>query len=345
MSAHCSKSVGHFRSDIALLLTSCPPAGQGVHNWVWRATLALSDVLYPDKISDFLRVATRDCGRDCTRDIEDAVKKITGDPRNVARAKRKVQTGTGKSESNLRKIEVNDPLRRKIVEQGQTLSSLAASSPTKLPADEREIASFMLDRLFPDDPLLCVAKAVNNHVTVKKHELTKPYIYSHIVPSPMSKLSGINQKGEESQRCLANTGPRHYLVIEFDLSIGPDGNESINREFVRWAKDSGKTVHDLSAALLLHLGKAAPLVAVVDSANKSLHGWFNVQGWQDKDVLFFMGLAIRLGADPATYTKCQLVRMPGGVRRNENEGPMWLQDVIYFDESKCAKSDKVATNG
>jgi hypothetical protein len=316
-----------------------------VHHWVWQATVALRSALPPEKIKNLLTVATKGCGRDCERDIQDAANKVTQDRPNVAYYKQSAQARTPRGEPNLRKIEVNDALRRNIVEQGRTVPDLIASSPTKLPACEREVTTFLLDRLFPGNPLLCVATTINDHVTLRKCELTKPYLCSHIVPNPMSKAWGINREGKESQRCLDNTGLRQYLVIEFDLPVKAEDADSLDREFLKWADKAGKTVQDISVALLLHLAKAAPLVAVVDSANKSLHGWFNIQGWVDRHVLLFMGLAVRLGADPATYTRCQLVRMPGGVRYNEEGDPLWFQDVIYFDESRCARVSEVTRNG
>ena len=40
----------------------------------------------------------------------------------------------------------------------------------------------------------------------------------------------------------------------------------------------------------------------------------------------FHAYACKLGADPATLLKCQLVRLPGGTRNNGNPQP-----VIYFN--------------
>ena len=40
----------------------------------------------------------------------------------------------------------------------------------------------------------------------------------------------------------------------------------------------------------------------------------------------FMGDAVSLGADKATWTKCQFVRMPGGKRDNGAN-----QAIIYFN--------------
>jgi hypothetical protein len=76
--------------------------------------------------------------------------------------------------------------------------------------------------------------------------------------------------------------------------------------------DSGEV--DDHAALLIHLGGYAPLVCAVHSGGKSLHGWFYVRGQLDEKMLRFFRYAVSLGADPATWTRSQFVRMPDGVR-------------------------------
>ena len=108
--------------------------------------------------------------------------------------------------------------------------------------------------------------------------------------------------GKRSMRCLDNTGPRRFLIVEFD-----DGT------------------FDKHSALLWHLGKFAPLVMCVHSGGKSLHGWFFVADEPEPTIEKFFRYAVSLGADPATWTRCQLVRMPDGQRENGNR-----QRVIYF---------------
>ena len=60
---------------------------------------------------------------------------------------------------------------------------------------------------------------------------------SLIVPNPMTQKMGQTKDGRESTRCLANTGRRKHLVIEFD-----DHN------------------FDTQATLHKHLGKYLPRV-------------------------------------------------------------------------------------
>ena len=114
-----------------------------------------------------------------------------------------------------------------------------------------------------------------------------------IVPSPMSAVTGQTKDGKESKHTLANTGARRFLICEFDTGTA-----------------------DEHAALLLHLGTFAPLVCAVHSGGKSLHGWFYVHGQPDAKVEKFFRYAVSLGADRATWTRSQFVRMPDGTRDN-----------------------------
>ena len=104
-------------------------------------------------------------------------------------------------------------------------------------------------------------------------------------------------------RTLNNVGPRIFLVVEFDQGS-----------------------FDEHSALLVHLQEFAPLVLVVHSGGKSLHGWFHCMGQSDATIEKFFRYAVSLGADRATWTRCQFVRMPDGLRENGNRQP-----VMYFN--------------
>jgi hypothetical protein len=77
---------------------------------------------------------------------------------------------------------------------------------------------------------------------------------------------------------------------------------------------------------LIHLAGYAPLVCAVHSGNKSLHGWFFVQGQADEKVLRFFRYAAALGADSATWSRSQFVRVPDGQRDNGGR-----QTVYYLN--------------
>ena len=76
----------------------------------------------------------------------------------------------------------------------------------------------------------------------------------------------------------------------------------------------------------------APLVMVVDSAGKSFHAWWHCRGTDEKLVRKFFAYAVSLGADPATWTRCQLVRLPLGWRAEKGR----VQEVVFFDHTNTA---------
>ena len=124
-----------------------------------------------------------------------------------------------------------------------------------------------------------------------------------IVPSPMTARYGMTKAGTQSAHALSITGNRRFLVIEFD-----QGNV------------------DDHAALFLHLLEKAPLALVVHSGSKSLHGWFFCAGQPEERLKRFMHYCVSLGADPATWTRSQFVRMPDGLRVNRQR-----QVAYYFN--------------
>ncbi|HEY1791264.1 MAG TPA: hypothetical protein VGJ73_24165 [Verrucomicrobiae bacterium] len=166
------------------------------------------------------------------------------------------------------------------------------SSPTL--DDNTRQTEYIIDRLFPGNPLLCCGQSSREFDT-KPREQWRGQLsrLQFIVPSPMLDVNGLTKDGRLSRHTLANTGPRRFLVCEFDTGSADD-----------------------HAALLLHLATLAPLVCVVHSGGKSLHGWFYAHGRPEAQVEGFFRYAVSLGADPATWTRSQFVRMPDGTRNN-----------------------------
>lgn len=137
--------------------------------------------------------------------------------------------------------------------------------------------------------------------------------FEFLVPNPAILSDGaLNKMGKQSIRCLANIKERRYLVIEFDLEH-PDGP---------------KRTLDSCAALGIELAKHIQLAMCVYSAGKSLHFWFAVSRMPEIDIRRFFAYAVRLGADPATWTACQYIRFPEG-RRDQNK--TLSQTVIYYN--------------
>jgi len=129
-----------------------------------------------------------------------------------------------------------------------------------------------------------------------------------IVPNPMIKRTGKTKTGKESQKCLENASPTFkFMVVECD--------EIENK--------------DEQMEILTHLGRYAPLVMIVDSGGKSLHGWFDVQELTPTEQIAHANLAIKLGGDKSAFETERYFRMPYGKRRSNGN----LQKVIHFGSS------------
>ncbi|MCC5841433.1 MAG: hypothetical protein JJT96_15060 [Opitutales bacterium] len=191
---------------------------------------------------------------------------------------------------------------------------------------ESPCAAYLLHLLMGGDSqtLVCLAKAHPADARTMALSDALPLAESSalLVPSPMSARTGRSQSGRESPRCLANTGPRRWAVVEFDFA----------------ADDPCLSCHDMDsidacAALLWALrSRVGRLALVCHSGGKSLHGWFRCWDWEEMYTAEFFDVAVVHGADPATRCRAQMVRMPDGRRCNGAR-----QSVLFFDPAEVAK--------
>jgi hypothetical protein len=187
--------------------------------------------------------------------------------------------------------------------KGFGLFDLWEASPVRL-EDNLGHAEEIIPRLFPGNPLLCCGWSQSRFDTRPMDDWRRQLSeLQFIVPSPMSARTGVTRDGRTSTHTLSNTGPRRFLVCEFD---------------------SGDV--DSQSGRIRHLAQFAPLVCALSSGGKSLHGWFLVSGHAEEHCAQFFRLACILGADPATWTRSQFVRMPDGRRDNGN-----LQTVHFLN--------------
>jgi hypothetical protein len=273
------------------ILGSPPRSGEGFHDWLYRSARALWKCERNENdISAILENAATTCGRHVpAREIQDAVKNSRASAFQPASAQRRPWPS------------VNREQREAIIASGNGLVDLWETSPVRFEGNAAHTEQ-IIDALFPGNSLLCCAATKATARTAKREEwrggMTELQL---IVPNPMAALTGLNQSGGVSRRCLANTGGRRFLVVEFDAGT-----------------------MDEHAALLLHLAERAPLAIAVFSGSKSLHGWFYCAGTAEEKVSRFFRYAVSLGADRATWPRCQLVRMPDGTRENGK------RQVVYF---------------
>lgn len=188
--------------------------------------------------------------------------------------------------------------------QFKSLADLRAASQL-IPSEG--VSDFILDHLYPGNPLLCMGDSPYSFGTVLREEVRGQLRYvSLIVPSPMTSYYGHKKSdGELSPHTEDNTGPRKILVCEFD------GGQSLDHQ----------------ASLIGWLANFAPLVCVCFSGGKSLHASFNVAGHPEEAVLKFFKYSVSLGADQRMWSRSQFCRLPGGYNHDKDQ----VQEVHYLN--------------
>jgi hypothetical protein len=307
-----TKVITKLPKQVLEVLNNCPREGNGVHSWLFKTALQLHRYFSEDKIFELL-MENLSCQRP-EREICEAIANAGRYARGEMSVGRQTLWPTV-DYTMVHKIVVECPVR---------FDDLSSISPTDL-STEGPRTEEILNALYPGNPLLCVGRSVNACWT-KPREFWRgrESDFQFIVANPMTKEIGVTTDQRESQRCIDNTGPRAFVVVEFDIS--EDGAWA---PYVRDWRNRGITTVDANAALIIELATKGlprlPLALAVHSGGKSVHAWFPCPGLTDDQVRPFMARAVRLGADKATWTRCQFVRMPDGMRDNGNR-----QRVHYF---------------
>jgi hypothetical protein len=181
-------------------------------------------------------------------------------------------------------------------------ADLWEKSPIRV--DDGLSQAYILAALFPDPKgLLWIGRSKSHGRTATLSEHADVRDCQFIIPAYMTAPEGITADGKTSMRSKSNTGPRRFIVLDFDAP--PAGEHP---------------------SIVMHLREFGRLVLVMTTGGKGLHAWFAVSSNDEEDKEFW-GLAIRLGADPALFrNSSQLVRLPEGLRDNGNR-----QRVLYFE--------------
>ena len=284
------------------MLASLPRAGEGVNLYLYRLARVLHPYRSESDIIDTLRAVTAGCGRVVT---EKEIKRAVENSRAAA--------WTPGQEAPERATPpwptINYEQREAVIaSMGMGLVDLWEVSPVRF-EDNGSHTEMIIDVLFPGNRLLCVGKSNTVFATQSREEWRgEMSAVQFIVPNPMTAKTGRTQDGKVSEHTLENTDPRRFLIIE---------------------QDTGTV--DEQAAVLLYLAERAPLALAVHSGSKSIHGWFYCQGQPEESLLRFMRYAVTLGADRATWTRSQFVRMPDGTREGGN------RQAVYFFNPELVK--------
>lgn len=256
-------------------LKDCAPSGTGVHSWLFYAACTCVD-------------ADMDLG-----EAEEYIGSLMSrPPAPISEVRDALEAASGE-----RSVSERWPARNFKLIQTAFKEPMPPWKPLDITTEEA------LDVLFTGDPFLCVGKTSSIFSTRLKSSWKGISFHSLIVPSPMTGLQGRTNAGHLSAHSLANTGPRRFLVVEFD-----------------W----GTTDNQLR--LHQHLAHFAPLTAIVSSGGKSMHAWYYCGGRTEEKLLKFMRFAVSLGADYRTWLKSQFVRLPGGLRENGAR-----QSILFLD--------------
>jgi len=279
-------------------LKTCPAEGHGVHQWIFRtAGLLHRCSLKPAENEALLG---QYASRTDAREIADAVR--NSDPNGSARKQYAANPGPRWPARNYDWI-------TDVIRKGPTVAQLKERSAVRLVDSDPPRADEIVDWLFPGDPLLCCGASESVFTTKLKSEWRGQLAnLQFIVPNPIVARVGRTQSGKASAHAKQNTGPRQYLVIEFDF-------EPTDTPVFQVLNELKLTSLDACAALLWELGKALRLDLVVHSGGKSLHGWFDCHEIPEEKLHEFMQIAVQLGADPVTWNRTQFVRMPDGFRK------------------------------
>ena len=207
-----------------------------------------------------------------------------------------------------------------VANTGNGLVDLWEASPVRLESNEPNTDE-IIDILFPGNPLLCCGWTRHRFDTRARTAWYKLQDLQFVVPSPMAAQQGLTKQGKLSAHALSNTGPRRFLIVEFDFD---SSNSAEEVRLLEQLDAERRDVRDLCAALLLHLAEKAPLALAVHSGGKSLHGWFYCAGVPEEKVWRFFQYAVSIGADRANWTRSQFARMPDGLRENGR------RQAVYF---------------
>lgn len=316
---HSAKRAGRKRAlprSLRDTLAKPPAHGEGVHGWLFTTALRLHDYRRPGEICELLAEAVAGCGRPVpATEISDAVENSVPGTRRLRRRRAAANRGPAGSKTAKWPDRDQAEIARIVAADPGAMAKLDADSPWQVRCPPLDAAP-LLALLFPGNPWLCRGMITPKFAHTERRCAPDARLNGAalIVPSPMTGPTGRTKKGKESRRCDDNTGPRWYLVTEFD-----------------------EDDRDTQAAIIRYLSQFAPLTMVVDSAGKSLHAWWRCRGQAEENVLKFFRLAVRLGADRATWSRCQMVRMPLGLR-----DAVWRQEVRFFDPRNTVAMERGA---
>jgi hypothetical protein len=260
--------------------------------------------------------------------------------RKEAERLRRLWTGNGPVKSNRPpdpKVNL-DSIREIVSSNHDRMADLVARSSIKVDPDDVDAADNIVDLLFPDGDILCVAGNIYYQVAYRHGNLDEPLgTVPFIVPNPM-RTEGVYEKDVFSPKTNTNVLYRRWLCVEWDIPLD-HSIPSFWHPLVKEWSNMGVTTKDAQTRLLAHLATFEfTLGMVVDSGGKSLHSWFAAAHANETQIERFMRYAISIGADAAGRVPSQFFRMPHGTRDNGKRQPVLFIDPKTLTNNKRKQS-------
>jgi hypothetical protein len=189
-------------------------------------------------------------------------------------------------------------------------------SPIRIDWEPEEDAIELLTRLYLPEERIFIGSRFDSsaeHVLTTHQWIARlkqgEAAYEHIAPNPLSGEIGLTKDGKTSYRADNCVAKFKFAVVEFDTLPR-------EKQIQFWA------------------GVLMPVVALLDSGGKSIHGWVpinaqNALEWEDRVEHKLFGILTALGADPACRNESRLSRMPGHFRQEKH----YWQRILYLNPS------------
>ena len=182
-----------------------------------------------------------------------------------------------------------------------TYDQINAGSPVQLTGDAKDHWRLLVQKFKPDDVVWIGNTYDSGKPEHAKHfKKAADWLKEPSVTAPL--ICPATFKNNSTARSNDNVLVRRFLVVESDTLA----NDQVGAVF-KWLRDR----------------VGLDLVAIVDTAGKSLHGWFRFPK-HEYEVAELKLVLPALQCDPKLFTPSQPVRLPGALREGK------FQKLVYL---------------
>jgi hypothetical protein len=301
------------------LLDNCPPAGEGVHPWLFRVARYLHRFHSPEEICDILATRVTNCGRELEpHEIPDAVKNSCAykwEPSGKTASERRAEWLANPTVRGVPAFEPESAtLKASRISEEITSEWLKAHSPVPVTCSTGEY----VQRIFePNEQILIFGQYKSQGALWPTETNIKKFARIHwpegawFLCNPVDGQEHFNaRRAKNSRRSMESVTAWRHAVLECD-------HEPKEIWLPIWLK------------ILVQL--ALPIVSITDSAGKSVHALVRVScdskaAWDafKRDQLLPL---VKLGACAGSLSAVRLTRLPGCYRGDR------LQELLYLDPS------------